>query len=194
MSGEELKHWRMVAFIVRCAQRYSSVYIMDRAEPASTRAAVSDAVAFAAARVKAGGAPDDDLYGGVCMVGHAYFDGYDIEALLSALAAFENAAENTYADLHTDSSIEPSTRRIWAAIRLAGIALHTAVVSHSSADIHDCAHEAASWATDKEPELEAAVGADLIRAITGDTDLSGELEEVFGELWPNGFPAAWEAD
>lgn len=183
------KHWRMVAFIVRCAQRYGTAYVKDEAEPAFSRTAVADALALAEASTIA--SPDSDQDSEVWMVGDAYFDNYDIEALICALSSADEAAQNTYADLHEDPSVERLTRHAWTAIRLAGLAVHTAMRAEPGSDIEDLVKQAVSWATDDEPELVNIIGADLIRAMTSDASTSEGLDAMFGDLWPEGHPEGW---
>lgn len=189
MTEDELKHWRMVAFIVRCAQRYGPMYCADKAEPSCSRAAVSDAISLAESLARSGECfvENDDCL----MVENAYFDNYDVEALRASLAAYDNAAQNTYEDLHGDPQTERSARRIWTAIRLAQLALYVAYETGGSESIQDHVDEAVSWATDREPHLEPLVGADLVRAMTASGSHADGVLNLFGELWPDGPPDGW---
>lgn len=189
MTDHELRHWRMVAFVVRCAQRYSPMYCADRREPACARAAVSDAVSLAESLALSGECiveNDDRL-----MVGDAHFDQYDLDALRASLAAYDNAAQNTYADLHSDPDAGRSVRRLWTAIRLARLALYVAYETGGSESVQDHVDEAVSWSSDHEPWLERFVGADLVRAMTSTVSPEQGLDALFGELWPDGTSDRW---
>ena len=187
-ADDDLKYWRGVAFIARCARRYGLLYNSNETEPASSRAVVMDAVGLAEARVCIGG----NVESNECLiVDGAYFDNYDIYALQRSLAACEDAANNTYADMSEDSVNEPEVRRIWNAIRLAQLAVAAAFPEGLKSPIDDLVDWAVALATDGEPALKTVVADDLARAKSNTQETSERVMEVFGVLWPVAKPDGW---
>ena len=124
-------------------------------------------------------------------LGSTHFDNYDIEALKTALAAFDSAAENTYTDLREDPKLEPTARRIWTSIRLARIALFTAFQGDLNPAIRETLDHVSLWATEGEPQLSGPVMADLVCAISDSQSPVGSQMDAYGDLWPTGTPEGW---
>ncbi len=192
----KLPRWALAAFTTRCAQRFLELYENDNHEPQSSRIAVSQAVLLSEARCNIGG--DPDLIDAIQIKGQ-FFDNYDIVSLDSALYGCDEAANNTYADLSEDPTIENEARRIWTAIKLARFSLlcsFNTELSHSSmlpADLGILAAQTAVWG---EPSLTDDINGDIKRlldlALTkGWTDEDPVTPSQAGPLWPKGRPAGW---
>lgn len=193
-------YWAAVAYVARCARRFLECYEKDSAEPSAQRATVSQAVSLAEIRAASGG--DPGVMGHVELDGQ-YFDNYDISAIATALAASENAADNTYADLHEDRSIERPVARIFTAICLARLAFDCAFASEldgevmpSPTPLKENVRLAIDWAIWGEIEVNDSLVRDFEQlakrvALDAITDNDPFPSSFFGELWPEGRPASW---
>ncbi|MEO6918655.1 MAG: ATP-binding protein [Collimonas sp.] len=194
-------YWGAVAYVARCARRFLECYEKDSAEPSAQRATVSQAVALAEIRAASGGAPSAMEH---IELDGQYFDNYDIAAIATALAASENAADNTYTDLHENRSVERPVARIFTAICLARLAFDCAFASelddgeltHSSTSLPECIRLAIDWAIWGEIEVNDSLVRDYEQltkhvAAHAITDHDAFPSSLFGELWPEGRPASW---
>lgn len=189
-----LPYWATVAFIARCARRFSDAFGEDSAEPAATRVTVEEAVRLAEERATLGKTPNS--YEGYVEFDGKFFDNYDILAITQALGSYAEAARNTLADLSEDPQIEPVARRNLTAICLASLALASAFAEETDTfDVMD-QDEAIDWVMFGEPTLRQSILADLQHAERlaqeqGWTDETGISPALLGRLWPHGRPASW---
>lgn len=191
-----LPYWAAAAYVARCARRFLECYEKDTAEPSAQRATVAQAVVLAESMAALGGDPEQIT----CLeLNGQFFDNYDIDAIKDALVASENAAENTYADLHEDKAVERSVGRILTAISLARLALTCAFsdgLSPSPVTVSNHVRLAIDWALWGENGIESALVRDFNRLIeevrsVGLTDHDPVSPDVFGDLWPDGRPVGW---
>lgn len=193
-------YWAAVAFVVRCARRFLECYENDSAEPSAQRATVAQAVALAETRAALGG--DPSVVDAIELDGQ-YFDTYDISAIATALGANENAADNTYADLHEDPNIERPIARIFTAICLAHLAFRCAFAHHLEGEpsfelisLAESMRLAIEWSIWGENEINDTLIRDFMHLkeqiaqhVIGD---QGSFPRtLFGKLWPDGRPAEW---
>jgi hypothetical protein len=99
---ESLPRWALVAFIVRCAQRFLPVYLSDSYEPHDQRLLIANAIRLADKRASIGG---DFGFQDALELDGQYFDPYDLESVRAALPGAVQAASNTFDDLVEDDSI-----------------------------------------------------------------------------------------
>jgi signal transduction histidine kinase len=193
-------YWAAVAYIARCARRFLECYEKDSAEPSAQRVTVSQAVALAEIRATAGG--DPSVMEPLELDGQ-YFDNYDISAIATSLAASENAADNTYTDLHEDQNIEGPVARIFTAICLARLAFDCAFASQLDGELTppfapllESMRLAIDWAIWGEIEVNDSLVRDFEQltkqvAIHAIIDYDPFPSSLFGELWTEGRPASW---
>lgn len=196
LDVSSLPRWAAVAYVARCARRFLECYENDESEPSSQRAVVGQAVVLAETRAAAGGDLDPSLN---LEINGQFFDNYDIEAIEESLLGSENAAENTYTDLHADKDIERPVARILTATSLARLAFRCAFsyeVHKEPTSLGENVKSAIEWALWGENQIER----DLIRDFRRLTDecVKKQLDEnsaipssVFGDLWPEGKPLGW---
>ncbi|MEW6373213.1 MAG: ATP-binding protein [Pseudomonadota bacterium] len=193
-----LTTWAVIAFVARCARRFLECYESDTSEPSAQRAVVAQAVSLAEKIAASGGTPNEVAY---IELDGQHFDHHDFVAMEQALSASQQAAENTYAELHEDKAIERRLARILTAICLSELAFSAAIADDStygSLHLANLAQEALAWATWADPMVEPAVLRDFrllsdYASLANLTELSPVSPEVFGELWPDGRPDDWPA-
>lgn len=162
--GQEtnLPYWATVAFIARCARRYTVAFGEDQAEPAATRVTVEEAVRLAEERASIGNDPGLDE--GFLEFDGKFFDNYDIVAITQALHAYSEAAKNTFEDLSEDPQAGPVARRNLTAISLAYLALVTAFPDEAGTFETPKQQEAIDLVISGEPSLRQSIEADLQHA------------------------------
>lgn len=196
IDAAPLTYWAVIAFIARCARRFLECYEKDGSEPSAQRAVVAQAVLLAEEMASRGGAPEEMEY---LDLNGQFFDHYDLVAIANSLAANQEAAENTYADLQEDKQLEQHLARILTAISLARLAFESAFahgLSKEDTDFAENVRLAIAWGTWADNALRPFLVRDfqnLLATIEGraPNDLRPVLPTVFGDLWPDGRPANW---
>ena len=186
----KLPHWATVAFLARCGRRLLPLYENDTAEPREQRAAVVQAIRLAEKRAALGGAVDSHEF---LEFESEFIDNYDVDSLAATLHGCVEAASNTHTDLGM-----PESEIILAVSAIAQSSFIAAFADALTLDVNlpTLAEEATAWAVFSDATVKTQVLRDystLSRLAADEAwhDQTPAPKEIFGDLWPEGRPAAW---